>query len=243
MNLHLPLSFILLLVLFQNSFGQGVSTNSVGISSEYRMDDNTLIYNKDTGQRITMTEYVRLTRETPKLYHLVPQINEYGKPGSYILRKRTQEELAEDRIIYQNNDFSKPLVGKPLPPFVMEGADGKTYRSEGLKGSYILLSFWLRLRKPFFSDTQTKDLAKLVENAQAKGIQLLSLGTTPDSKEECIRAMTTYSLGMIPVPGSYEFIRRYGMSIGSYLLIGPDGNLLAIVEDGSPLGLDRFLVK
>lgn len=243
MHPRLSLSCIFLLVIFQNSFGQGGSVNSVGISSEYRMDDNTLIYNRETGQRITMTEYVRLTREKPKLYHLVPQINEYGKPGSYILRKRTQEELTEDRVIYQNNDFGKPLVGKPLPPFVMEGADGKTYRSEDLKGSYILLSFWLRLRKPFFSDTQTKDLTRLVEHAQTKGIQLLSLGTTPDSKEECMVAMATYPLGMIPVPGSYEFMKRYGMPIGSYLLVGPDGNLLAIVEKDSPLGLERYLVK
>jgi hypothetical protein len=105
------------------------------------------------------------------------------------------------------------------------------------------LSFWLRFRKPFFSDNQTKDLVKLVGKAQAKGIQLVSLGTTPDSKEECINAMATYSLGLVPVPSSYEFTKQYGMPIGSYLLVGPDGNLLAIIEQNAPLGLENFLVK
>lgn len=56
--------------------------------------------------------------------------------------------------------------------------------------------------------------------------------------------MNEYKLGLMPVPESYEFMKRYGVfNPATYLLVGPDGNLLAIVEQESPVLLQKYFVK
>ncbi|GHB69229.1 hypothetical protein GCM10007390_23460 [Persicitalea jodogahamensis] len=208
------------------------------------MDENTIIYDEATGRRITIQEFGQINHDTPRDFRLDPEINEYGKPAYYVLKKNSEEERETGRI-NPYKDRKRPEIGQPLPPFVMEGADGKTYRLEDLKGSYVLLSFWVKLSKPFFQeDESTKDIMALLKKAQANRAKVVSLGITLDSQEESLAAMDEYSLGFIPVPNARGFTRKYNMpNPGSFLLIDPNGVLLEIIDRGSPLKLEKYFKK
>jgi peroxiredoxin len=183
-----------------------------------------------------------MTRK-PRIYALVTEIDETGKPAYYVLRKRTKEEL-EAGHPFLANDHKKPEIGQPILPYVMQGADGKTYSSDKLKGKYVLLSFWNKLENPYLGVNQTEQINTLLEKAKEKKVKLVSLGTTLATQEECLKAMEEMNLGFVPIPESTGFKNRYGMfRTPSYLLIGPEGTLLDIVEGRSVLELEKYLVR
>ena len=178
-----------------------------------------------------------------KEYSAIPQINEYGQASFYVVRKRTKEEMEFGQASLLN-DYKKPEPGEILSPFVMQGADGQTYSSVTLRGKYVLLSFWPKLEKPFFDENQAKVLVELNDIARKKGIDLVSLGITMSSMEECLAATDAFKLGFVPIPDSRNFMIKYGLSISpSYLLVGSDGALLSIIEKDSPLSLQSYFKK
>ncbi len=241
-----PLFLLITLLAFVNvAAAQKVEVRTMSVTSKARrMDKDTKIYDKETGRRVSFEEFSQINRNASDGFHLVPQFDEYGNSAYYVMRTKTKEER-ETGHIYTQEDYKKPAIGQTLPPFIMQGVDGKTYSSEELKGKYVLLSFWIRLGKPFFrGDSETKDLVALAEIARKRGIPLVSLGTTSDGKEECQEATDTFTLGFVPVPESYDFMKRYGVfRPGTYFLISSEGTLLAIVEQDSPLPLQKYLTR
>lgn len=171
-----PLRYVLFLsmILALPAIAQTVEVKTASITSKARkIDKDTKIYDQERGQRISIEEFVENNRDTPSDFRFVPQIDERGEVGYYVRRKTTKEEK-ENGITLPQNDYKMPLVGQPLPSFVMVGADGNSYNSEDLKGKYILLSFWLKFGKPFFRGSeQTEGLVELAEIARKKGIELV----------------------------------------------------------------------
>jgi peroxiredoxin len=213
------------------------------VSRKMTIDENSTIYDKETGRKLPFDEMVSLLNQTPRIYALVTEIDETGKPAYYVLRKRTKEEL-EAGHPFLANDHKKPEIGQPILPYVMQGADGKTYSSDKLKGKYVLLSFWNKLENPYLGVNQTEQINTLLEKAKEKKVKLVSLGTTLATQEECLKAMEEMNLGFVPIPESTGFKNRYGMfRTPSYLLIGPEGTLLDIVEGRSVLELEKYLVR
>ncbi len=193
--------------------------------------------------QIPFEEFSRMFEGGSKEYSAIPQIDEYGQASFYVVRKRTKEELERGQANLLN-DYKKPELGQVLSPFVMEGADDQTYRSSNLRGTYVLLSFWPNLEPPFLSETRTQDLVELTDLAKEKNIKLVSLGITMSSMPECYAAMNEFKLGFVPIPDSRNFMIKYGLSISpSYLLVGPEGTLLALIENDSPLSLQKYFTK
>ncbi|MPR33389.1 peroxiredoxin family protein [Salmonirosea aquatica] len=241
-------SFLILLLLFYGLAHTAVAQSSLQrstrrISSQGTIDRNTKIYDKETGMQIPFEEFSRMFEGGSKEYSAIPQIDEYGQVSFYVVRKKTKEELELGQANLLN-DYKKPEVGQVLSPFVMQGADDQTYSSSQLRGSYILLSFWQNLEPPFFSADSAKDLVELIGIAKAKHIKLVSLGITMSSMPEGYAAMNEFKLGFVPIPEARNFMIKYGLSISpSYLLIGPEGTLLALIENNSPLPLQKYLRK
>lgn len=227
---------------FSRAQTTGYRTEKI-VNRKLTINEYSIIYDKETGRKLPFDEFVSLLNQTPRIYTTVTEIDETGKPAYYVLRKRTKEEL-EAGHPFLANDHKKPEVGQPIPPFVMQGADGKTYRSDKLKGKYVLLSFWNQLEKPRMGVNQTEEINALLAKAKEKKVKLVSLGTALGTQEECQQAMKELDLGFVPVPESTGFKNRYGMFMTpSYLLIGPKGTLLDIVERRSVLELEKYLVK
>ena len=246
MNSRLSFLVIISLIFVSAYKGLAQTTSKITVrrmSSQGTIDRNTKIYDKETGRKISYEEFSRMFEGGSKEYSAIPQINEYGQASFYVVRKRTKEEL-ELGGANLLNDYKKPELGEVLSPFVMQGADDQTYASSSLRGSYVLLSFWPHLEPPLLSEDRTKDLVELAGVAKKKHINLVSLGITMSSMPECYAAMNEFKLGFVPIPDSRNFMIKYGLSISpSYLLIGPEGTLLALVENDSPLLLQKYLTK
>ncbi|GHB69222.1 peroxiredoxin family protein [Persicitalea jodogahamensis] len=209
----------------------------------HRMDDQTRFLDKETGKPLTYKDFQRLNREFPNQYLPIAVYDKYGNTDYYLVRKKLKVEL-ETGQVDMFGELEKPIVGKPVQPFVMQGADGKTYDSEQLRGSYVMLSFWLKFKKPFFGPGNTKDLVALLSSVKAKGIPVVSLGVSYSSAEECRAAMEEFDLGFVPIPDSRGFTIRYAsLNTPSFLLIDPDGKVLATSEIDSPLKLEKYFKK
>ena len=235
----------IVVVLLANASILNAQTTSVtrmrAVASKNSIDEKTIIYDQESGRRIPYREFEQMFRPG-SLYHAIPEIDEFGKVAYYVVRKKTKEEL-EVGHANPRNDFKQPELGQPLASFVMEGADGKTYRLQEMVGSYVLLSFWFSLEKPYFSENTTKDLVAL-QKKLSKKTKLISLGTTASSKEECQQAMDEFTLGFVPIPESQEFAKKYGiLRMPSYILIGPDGKVIDVVERTSFARLEEHLVE
>jgi peroxiredoxin len=235
MKTRLTFAFLFLLASVQLALAQ--------FDNVQRMDESTLFFDKESNKRMSINDFQRINREFPNQYVPIAVYDKYGKAGHYVVRKKTPEEI-ETGHVNPFDEIEKPVIGQPVAPFVMQGAEGKTYNSEKLSGSYILLSFWLKFKKPYFGPSNSADLLALQKKLQLIGIPLVSLGISYSSLDECRQAMEELKLGFVPVPDSRGFAMRYSSpNSPSYLLIGPDGKILAHSEGDSPLGLEKHFKK
>jgi cytochrome oxidase Cu insertion factor (SCO1/SenC/PrrC family) len=177
------------------------------ISQQFVMNNQTVIINKSTGKRISYQEYDELLKRNPGKYKTEPVFDKYGKPSSFAVTRSLGGEPHIRDVNYDEDML--PEVGDLLPAFVMEGLDGKTYDSDKLRGKYILLGFWVRYEKPLWTLASTKVISRFIDENKQKGIDIISLGTTLNTDEECREAIPKRNCGFIPVPESYGFNHRY----------------------------------
>jgi hypothetical protein len=182
------------------------------------MNNETVIIDHATGKRISYAEYDEKLRRNPGMYKTLPIFDKYGKPSSFEVIKKSQVYVQEDGSVMNNPDLM-PEVGEPLSPFIMKGLDGKEYNSEKLRGKYILLGFWVKYEKPLYSLAATKVISDFIDENKKKGIEIVSLGTTLNSQEECLAAIPKRNCGFIPVPDSFGFNHRYKISETPYFIL------------------------
>lgn len=235
MNARLLVTFVFILACVQVARAQ--------FDTRHRMDERTRFFHKETGKPMSFQDFQRLNREFPNQYMFIATYDKYGKTDYYLVRRKTKHEFDTGQL-NPFNGLEVPVVGQPVAPFVMQGADGKTYDSDQLKGSYVLLSFWLKFKKPYFGPANSKDLVTLVDKVRAKGTPLISLGVSYSSLEECQAAMKEMNMGFVPVPDSRGFTTRYvSPNAPSFLLIGPDGKVLARSDGDSLLEMEQYFTK
>ncbi|NIJ53982.1 TlpA family protein disulfide reductase [Dyadobacter arcticus] len=188
------------------------------ISQQFVINRETIIIEHATGKRISYETYDQILRSNPGVFKTQPIFDKYGKPSSFELIKRSQLQIQDNGSVMHNADLM-PEVGEPLPPFVMKGLDGKEYISEKLKGKYILLGFWVKYEKPLYTFASTKVISSFIEENKHRGVEIVSLGTTLNTEEECMEAIPKRNCGFIPVPESYGFNHRYKISETPYFIL------------------------
>ncbi|KQS28113.1 thioredoxin family protein [Dyadobacter sp. Leaf189] len=188
------------------------------VSQQFVMNRETVIIDHATGKRISYTEYDEKLKRNPGMYKTLPIFDKYGKPSSFELIKRSQIYVQEDGSVMNNPDLM-PEIGEPISPFIMKGLDGKEYNSEKLRGKYILLGFWVKYEKPLYSLAATKVISDFVDENKKKGVEIISLGTTLNTEEECLQAIPKRNCGFVPVPDSFGFNHRYKISETPYFIL------------------------
>lgn len=188
------------------------------VSQQIVMTRDSPIIDHATGKRISYEAYDNMLKRSPGLYKTQPIFDKYGKASSFEIIKKSQLHIQEDGSIMNNPDLM-PEVGEPIAPFIMRGLDGKEYDSEKLKGKYVLLGFWVRYEKPLYTLASTKVISNFVDENKRKGIEIVSLGTTLNTEEECLEAIPKRNCGFIPVPESYGFNHRYKVSETPYFIL------------------------
>jgi peroxiredoxin len=188
------------------------------MNQQFVMNNETVIINQATGQRINYHAYDELLKKNPGRYRTKPVFDKYGKASSFALIPKTKSEI-ETGITLTLDEDGMPEIGKPIPPFVMHGLDGKTYDSEKLKGKYVLLGFWVKYEKPLYTFESTKIISDFIEENRANGVEVVSLGTTINTDEECRKAIPKRNCGFIPVPDSYGFNHRYKVTETPFFIL------------------------
>jgi len=195
-----------------------VSNYKGKVSQQFVMTKESVIIDQSTGKRISYTVYDDILKKNPGKYRTQPVFDKYGQPSSFALIRKKSQDIAGDGSVIMNADLM-PEVGEPLPPFVMQGLDGKEYNSEKLRGKYVLLGFWVKFEKPLYTFNSTKIITKFIEENQKRGIDIVSLGTTLNTEEECREAIPKRNCGFIPVPESYGFNHRYKIGETPYFIL------------------------
>ena len=185
-----------------------VSNYKGKVSQQFVMNNESVIIDQSTGKRISYKVYDDILKKNPGKYRTQPVFDKYGQASSYALIRKKSQDIASDGSVIMNSDLM-PEIGEPLPPFIMHGLDGKEYNSERLKGKYVLLGFWVRFEKPLYTFNSTKIISAFIDENKKKGIDIISLGTTLDTEEECREAIPKRNCGFVPVPESYGFNHRY----------------------------------
>lgn len=188
------------------------------VSQQFVMNRDTPIIDHATGKRISYETYDNMLKRSPGQYKTQPVFDKYGKASSFEIIKKSQLYVQQDGSVMNNPDLM-PEIGEPIAPFVMRGLDGREYDSEKLRGKYILLGFWVRYEKPLYTLASTKVISNFVDENKRKGIDIVSLGTTLNTEEECLEAIPKRNCGFIPVPESYGFNHRYKISETPYFIL------------------------
>lgn len=188
------------------------------ISQQFALNNESVIVDQSTGKRISYATYDGILSKNPGKYRTLPVFDQYGKPSSFTLVKKKSQDFADNGALIANSDLM-PEVGEELPPFVMHGLDGKEYSSQELKGKYVLLGFWVKFEKPLYTLASTKVITNFIDENKKKGINIVSLGTTLNTEEECREAIPKRNCGFIPVPESYGFNHRYKVSETPYFIL------------------------
>jgi len=184
-------------------------TNYKGkVSQQFVMNKESVIINQSTGKRISYAVYDDILRKNPGKYRTQPIFDVYGQASSFALIRKNMQDIQADGSVMMNSDLM-PEVGEQLPPFIMKGLDGREYNSEKLRGKYVLLGFWVKFEKPLYTLASTKVISSFIEENQKRGIDIVSLGTTLNTEEECREFIPKRNCGFIPVPESYGFNHRY----------------------------------
>ena len=218
--------------------GVTISSASAQVSVKTTISENTPISDKATGKRISFREYRELTKPDFYAYYLEPVYDEYGQASSYKLRPTTA--LERDTHMFDYRDSTLRLnVGQEVPLFFMKGPDNKKYRSTDLKGQVVVLSFWIGLDKPFWSDKQAESYAKAVQPYPA-----VSLGIINNSRREVLDRLANKPLPFIPIPDSYGFARKFQIvSSPAYIVIDKAGRVADVIETGDEATLKTVLAK
>lgn len=188
------------------------------VSQQFVMNRDTPIIDHATGKRISYETYDNMLKRSPGQYKTQPVFDKYGKASSFEIIRKSQLYVQQDGSVMNNPDLM-PEIGEPIAPFVMRGLDGREYDSEKLRGKYILLGFWVRYEKPLYTLASTKVISNFVDENKKKGIDIISLGTTLNTEEECLEAIPKRNCGFIPVPESYGFNHRYKISETPYFIL------------------------
>lgn len=200
-----------------------------GIRTVVRINENTPIFDKQTGKRIPYETYQQLIKTNSNQYHAVPIFNEYGEASAYSLRAATPEEQTTHQ--FNDRDLSqRPKVGDAMPEFVMKGIDNKEYKLSDLKGRVIVLSFWISLRRPFWGPKQAQDFADVLRPFRSE-TDPISLGILQATQEEIENIMSTTTLPFVAVPNSYGFHQKFQVTTSpSFIVIDRKGNVAAYLE-------------
>lgn len=212
-------------ILIETGFAQGegetpekVTRYKGKISQQFALNKESVIVDQATGKRISYESYDAILIKSPGKYRTQPIFDEYGRPSSFALIRKKTQDFADNGAIITNPDLM-PEVGEELPPFIMRGLDGREYNSKKLRGKYVLLGFWVKFEKPLYTLASTKVISSFIDEHKRRGIDIVSLGTTLNTEEECREAIPKRNCGFVPVPDSYGFNHRYKVAETPYFIL------------------------
>lgn len=136
------LLFLANLIFVATGFSQ-IKNSVVGIETRTRFDENTTVFEKSSGRKLSKHEVESLLMpENFGKYFLEPMFDESADPFAYTMRKKTEEEMQTNNT-YNNFKDNQPKVKDLVASFKAKDINNNIYESQKLLGKTIILSFWL----------------------------------------------------------------------------------------------------
>lgn len=190
-----------------------VST-TIGFTSRFTLNDK--LYNKVTGEPISMEEFAKIVKENPNV-PLEKIYDKYGVPEKVFYHPNPPENFGK------RNPELQPKVGEPFPQFVFQTIDGKEIDLENLKGKWVLVRF------DFFTEVMNKeDFSQLIESIDQlpKSSKFIPILCSMDNKENLKRDLGSLSKKIDLVSDGQGFSSKYQiMRFPTTILIAPDQTL------------------
>jgi thiol-disulfide isomerase/thioredoxin len=164
------------------------------------------------------------------------KINKHPSAESFALQQPVGFAVAKARAKNLGVPSDKPEldfdVGDHAPAFALTSGDGSKVSLDSLKGRVVLLDFWATWCGP--CKMAMPGVQKLHEKYAGKkvsvfGVDTFERGTTEQKTEKPKKYMAEqkYTYGLLL--GGDDLAKQYGITgIPTFILIGPDGNILYI---------------
>jgi peroxiredoxin len=227
MNLKKAITFIAICLIITNSIAQESppATFKTSTTSTFQIDENTHIYNKETGERMDFNLAVELINKNSGV-SFEKKYNERGEVTTLIY---DPGQIHTGKVTRDIALRTKP--NEHFPDFIFTTLEGGEIGSRELRGKIIVLYFNLFLKQPFISEKMLFDFDKVIQDSPlAKEITsiFLTASSGDDSKKFTDQVKINYPI----VPNATNFNDKYIVTkLPSYIIINRDGTLNGYVDD------------
>jgi peroxiredoxin len=193
---------------------QGMDTNGDGLIEE-RANSDEFTFAKDEGVVFSVNG------------HDVSTVSIDVKSGTFLVRKHVAGD--NNRILLR--------MGDPVPNFSFTDLDGKSRQYSEFQGKFVLLSFWGTWCAPCVQ--QLPDLERAYQKFRPRGFVILGMGDDKEmdkARKVLADAGVTYPQSGGEAGNDLVYKRFRINRFPTKVLIGPDGKVIAVDNDGS---LDR----
>lgn len=180
-----------------------------------RVDE--ILYNKQTGEKMTGEQLYLLLKEKPGL-QLEAQYNRFGQAEKFLY------DPANPFFKKEKDPNLRPKVGEEFPEFTLRTLDGKTFPSEELRGSWLLLHFFPIIVA--INENHWEKMRNDLKTARAKGIKIEGFGIFSTDKDP-IPVVGKYQDAIHLVNNAFGFYEMFHIiEIPTTILINPEGKVV-----------------
>jgi thiol-disulfide isomerase/thioredoxin len=127
-------------------------------------------------------------------------------------------------------------VGKPAPNFEVKDLDGKAFRFEDLKGSYVLVDFWATWCAPCLAELPRVQAAEAKYRAKGFKVVSISLDETKAAVVDFVRVRKLAWTQIHNATAAGDLVQAFGVgSIPATFLIDPKGTIVRLDLRGPAL--------
>lgn len=164
------------------------------------MDENTIIYNKVTGERMNHVDMVKIIRSNPKV-SITRQIGERGEVISLLYDPNNSTGKPNRDISY------RAKTGELFPEFIVTTTTDHLIQSRELNGKVVIMIFILSLREPFVTPKMITEWDEFIQ-ARAPQNCVPIIFTISDTKE--VEQFQSHAKLSYPIVGdAINFHERY----------------------------------
>lgn len=208
------------LFLFAYSSWAQDTTMVIGETRQIRVDE--ILYNKQTGEKMTGEQLNNLLIKTPGLV-LEPVYNREGKP--YRFYYDPENPFFERK----RNPELQPKINKPFPPTTFTDLAGKKHHLDSLLGQWIIVDF--NFLPSFIKEDEMEKIASQLEELRQSGIQVQGFEVL-SSQQDPSPVLTAFQEDFTIVTNAAGFFEVFHInSVPFSFLIDPKGILVKILKD------------
>lgn len=198
-------------------------SQSVSTRTSFKIDENTILFDGSTGNRMTYADFEKLMNEKVRV-NTIPNYGYNGKPESFRVFVSTGSQVTTR----EPKEYNK---GQIAPKFEFVNLNEEVIKSEELVGKYILINFLVNFNPPFFVPNQLENLNQLL-NKYKLSDRLKTLVLVQATKLETQEFLKDKTLDFSFVPDATPFFDYFGIvHIPDFLLIDKAGKVVGKAED------------